>query len=194
MFVGGAQVSDTFSPQVDDYSYDGAFLNGFEAIASGKGGIVGAQVGYRYQTGSMVLGVSGDVSKSSATAEEILYNSYSEYDYGGSVELKSVASLRASVGYAFGSTLISVSAGPARASVTQSVTDDYEFGTETWDSNLSGYVAGVGVSHAVNDHLVIDGEVSLLSFEGDSYTESEGYAYKSDLSTAQVRVGVSYKF
>lgn len=194
IFVGNDSVSDTFSGQVDDYDYDGAFLNGFEAIASGNGSVGGVQLGYRYQTGNVVLGISAEYAKSNAKAEEVLYNSNAGYDYGGSVELKTVGSLRASFGYSLGNTLISVSAGPARASVTQTVIDDYEFDSETWNSSLSGFVAGVGVSYAINDHLILDGEVSMLSLERDNYVESEGYAYKTDLSSTQVRVGLSYKF
>jgi outer membrane immunogenic protein len=125
----------------------------------------GLHVGYNWQKdGGWVFGIEGDVS----FADDIDY----------------LASIRARLGYAWGSTLVYATGGAAFLGV-----EDF-FGD---DDTLNGWVAGVGIEHKFTQNVSFGLEGLYYNFgDGDTYDFDEGTYFEDEKDFWAVRARLTY--
>ncbi|MGH1454820.1 MAG: outer membrane protein [Paracoccaceae bacterium] len=128
--------------------------------ANGDGVVGGVIAGYDYDFGNWVVGAGID------------------YDFGdinmGGTSIDNIARLKLRAGYDTGPGLIYLTAGGAQA-YTSNLGDD------------TGYFAGVGYEHMLNDKFSVGGEVLYHEFE-----DFNGSGTDLDGTTLQVRA--AYRF
>ncbi|MBL8580064.1 MAG: porin family protein [Mesorhizobium sp.] len=170
----------------------------------------GAQIGYNFQSGSLVYGGELDFQFGpGGEANEVCapYSDISGYCYPASTvvsELKWLATARGRIGHAFDRTLFYATAGLAVGEVYGSYgvrnapSLPYEISME--DSSIRfGWTAGVGAQYAITERISLKGEYlyyDLADQDADAF-----YSFGPYLATATfsndghiVRVGVNYKF
>lgn len=134
-------------------------------VAQGSGALGGAQLGYRWDLGTAVLGVEGDYSASSVDFDD---------DAG---KLDSIARLKLQAGYDMGNTLVYATAGAAKAKA--------DIGGV--DMSDTGYFGGVGVDYKLTDAWTVGGEVLMHKFDDFDSTGND-----IDTTTAAVRVNYNF--
>jgi outer membrane immunogenic protein len=122
-------------------------------ITTPQGGLFGAQAGYNWQHGNVVLGVEGDAQwtsqKSSTCGVTCLENYFAEFDAVSiHQKLSWFSTARARLGYADGNFLFYVTGGGAWGGVKETIQDAVEtvpFVPLNFSSTLAGWVGGIGL-------------------------------------------------
>ena len=135
------------------------------------GGLLGVQIGYNHQIGSLVLGVEADIAFSDINENLRDGNFITE-----KTELERLGTVRARLGYAVGSWLPYVTGGYAWADTT--FTQTCPFGavgnhcgraggyTRSDEDTADGWTIGGGVKYAINDHFIIGAEYLHMELDG----------------------------
>lgn len=188
-----------------------AVLNG---NFSSDGGLGGLTVGASSQTGQFVLGIEADLTHFSLKGKRdtgvlSVWQSVRGID---EISADWLATLRLRVGYAFGSSLIYATAGPAFSKVSLSRAMDWsadtcgggEFGLNrchAGKSNISaGWMAGGGIEHALSDRWAVKAEYLYADFGEAKFTTvstvhpNQYVRHSISLGTHIARAGVNYKF
>jgi len=160
--------------------FDFVSYNKFPSI-NDQGPVGGLQVGYNWQSGSIVWGIEGDVSAANFEAGDIGY-SYAKVDL--------LSSLRGRLGMSFNRVLVYATGGGAyiHAKGASSSCANIYCGPS---SNLFTGVVGGGIEYAITNNFTVRGEAL-------DYLKSKSFSATSD--TAKVsnilvgRLGVNYKF
>ncbi|MBA1139153.1 outer membrane protein [Mesorhizobium neociceri] len=178
-------------------TYDGAgspagppFLS---ASVDPKGGFGGAYVGYNYQfNGNYVVGIEADANFASADGD----GTFPAFPGPtASSELKWFGSARLRAGYAFDRFLPFVTGGLAIGHYS-GATNILGVSTENSD-NMVGWTAGAGLEYAVTDNLIARVEYRYSDYGRKSQPPLFAFPTEQvrlDLTTNDVRVGLSYKF
>jgi outer membrane immunogenic protein len=114
--------------------------------AAMPGGIGGAQIGYNYQIGGLVLGFEADFDGSMAT-KSIIAGSVS-----GTNQIPWIGTLRGRVGYAFDRILVYATAGGAATQVLSTVNVG-AIGSASTSNTTGAWTAGGGLEMALSDNL-----------------------------------------
>lgn len=165
-----------------------------------NGAVYGGYLGYNYQIGHTVLGIEGTYSGADIngdTACVLVFNCKRHID--------SIATLAGRVGYALDRTMVYGLAGVAWADVETEVVDNIVGlvklnGSETH----TGWVAGVGIEHAISNNVIARVEYNHLNFGSETHdlgisingTPIPGITVptKVDLQIDTVKIGVAVKF
>jgi len=177
---------------------------GFNFSEKSKGGIMGgAQVGYNYQLGQVVLGVEADIQKLSFTREATATQTGLGYNGTAKQRLDGFGTLRGRIGYAFDRLLVFGTAGYGVAKSSQQFKESFDVasfhngvsGKRT--DYLGGLVVGGGVEYAVTDNISVKGEYLYAKLnpltKSSVASERSDYSNK-DASFSIVRAGLNYKF
>ena len=201
------------------WSTEAASLRGFVANNMAErqrddGYNLGAQIGYNYQTGSLVLGVEADTSflpgseTVSSGALRVPRTPTLSYTFTNSINAKRMSSIKAKAGVAFGNTLIYGEGGwawtKARFGTTVTSSGNYLKAGEL-EKTMDGFVVGGGLEQRLGDNL----SVRLSYNYADQGTATYATAYRpgsaftspaysetvrQDLRLHLVRAGVNYRF
>ncbi len=150
-----------------------------------KGFVGGGQLGYNWQTGRLVLGVEGDIQYTGMKQEET---------FGAvtaSAKVKSFATARGRLGYAFDRLMVYGTGGFAYTKTELSLTSG---GASISDSKWSsGWTAGGGVEWAAWDRWSVKGEY-LYVHSGDITLTLAGVTASGNYNFHVARAGLNYRF
>ncbi len=190
-FYVGAQAGYVWGK--DKYSVT---LPAVDAFSVSPAGVVGGlHAGYNWQTGSIVLGVEGDIEL--ANARDSLARTIDGAALVLGSRIGTQGSLRLRAGYAFDRTLLYVTGGIAGASIKESVIVSGTGVKSTNSGTEYGYTIGAGVEYAITNNISARAEYRYTDFGKSSWTGTvDGSAVAASFKTTDhaVRVGVSYRF
>ena len=161
--------------------------DGSKAFGKPAGFHGGAQAGYNYQNGPLVLGVEGDVSRTGQVESRQHPGGYAKS------HLKTLATARARVGVGVDRALFYVTGGYAGGAVTTKAQPVAAQGyKETkW---LNGYAVGGGVEYAATDNVTVKGEYLYADLGAKTYGGKGAPQVKTGFQDHLLRGGVNYKF
>ena len=173
-------------------------------VATPQGGLFGAQAGYNWQRGNIVLGVEGDVQwtgqRSTTCGVTCLENYFGEFDSGTVThKLSWFSTARARIGYANGNYFFYGTGGGAWGGLKETIQPESElvqFSPLNYNAVLDGWVGGVGLEVLLGGHWSAKFEY-LHVVLGKLMTT--GNMAEPDVTTAAVRddivrFGVNYRF
>jgi outer membrane immunogenic protein len=167
-----------------------------------SGGIGGGEVGYNYQTGSVVIGLEADGFWSGIKGN----NNLGSTDAFGNVSTDATSlrwgdSVRARGGIAVDRLMLFFTGGWAYASLRHTSTDTV-FGIDTFDNKRNGLTAGAGIAYALTNNLI--GKFEYRYYDFGDYTRaavaSTGVTANGQLpytihnTYSVVTLGLDYKF
>ena len=161
--------------------------------AAMPGGIGGAQIGYNYQFGGVVLGFEADFDGSMAT------KSITAGSVSGTNQIPWIATLRGRVGYAFDRVLVYATAGGAATQVLSTVNVG-AIGSASTSNTTGAWTAGGGLEMALTDNL--SARVEYLYLDTGSFPVAQvGAAPPPPFVTVTghvqdnlLRAGLNYRF
>lgn len=167
---------------------DWAYVNGPDADWDTDGGVVGATLGYNFQTGPWVLGVEGDFDWADVSGAVDCPNPA----FSCESELDWMATLRARAGFATGRFLFFGTGGLALAGMkVQTVFDDKHFGST---NTAAGWTAGVGAEVGLWDRWSTKLEWLYYDLGEDTYTVDNDIKVRASQQGSLVRVGLNRRF
>ena len=192
--------------------------DGFDASGQtikAQGEIAGGQIGFNWQTGSIVWGIEADASWSRIEGDKQLLPYPNGYPKNGSpawefsTNIDWLATVRGRVGYASGRTLIYATAGVAFAGVETNL-DVVGKGYDAYGSkseNLVGWTVGGGVEWMLAQNWTFRAEYIYYKFDdvggilpGEQSTSCKSPCphttdgFGGDLDLHVVRGAINYKF
>jgi opacity protein-like surface antigen len=175
---------------------------------------LGAQIGYNFQTGSVVLGIEAETSflpgSETVSSGALRYPASPtlSYTFTNTIDAKHLSSIKAKAGAAFGSTLVYAEGGfaaaKARFATTATSNGNYLKAGEL-NKTMEGYIVGGGIEQRFDEHLSarITYDYADLgtatyattyrpgsSFTTPAYTET----VRQDLRLHLLKVGLNYRF
>ncbi len=184
---------------------DGAYLVGGTRIETANlnadGFLLGGQVGYNWQFGSIVAGIEGDLAFSNADGDDNIFSfpggvapvatTHSEIDYLGSITGRLGYAVDRALFYAKGGvgfTRLSISDTDTGSTVVNAV------GKES----IAGWTLGAGVEYALNDNWTVKGEYQFYRFSPSLTLLTPGGAefrtYDDNFDVHALKIGFNYKF
>ncbi len=168
---------------------------------SGSGLIGGAEAGYNWQTGGLVMGVVGDIA--AANIRGTYMDDSALFSVDSTINWLSTA--RFNIGVPMGNVLFYGTGGLAVGGVTNGLHDYYgDDVVNTSDKTTNvGWTAGGGVAAAITNNWIIKAEFLYvdLGTKNVSFSEPDapdpgfGLITSSAKTTASIlRVGIDYKF
>lgn len=173
---------------------------------------IGAQIGYNYQSGDVVLGLEGEFTflngGKSETRGPLTAAPSLTYTFTNTVDPKHMFALKGRAGVSLGKTLVYASGGWAwtRATLGLGIRSNGNYlKSGAIDRTLDGFIVGGGVEHKLSDNLSArlsydytkQGKEAYSTaylpgsaFTSPAYTES----VQQNLRLHLVRVGVNYRF
>jgi len=205
--TGGAWTSEAPSLQTD-------FRNGGSTQQSVDNANFGAQLGYNYQTGSVVLGVEGDFTalpgRNDVVRGPIAASAFPSlnYTFTNHVDPKSTFALKAKLGFASGNTMFYADGGAAwtRSTYGWEVLSNGNYKkTGTLTKTSTGWTVGGGVEHKFTPNISARLSYNYVDAGDESYdtTYVAGSSFTSpvynetitqDLRLHLVRVGINFHF
>ena len=181
---GGNSNATGYSPVIGSYSIVGG--GAVDAAFGSNGWFGGAQAGYNWQRGNLVLGIEadiqgGDIKGSATTAGPT--TAENSLDWFGTV--------RGRVGYAVGSALLYGTGGFAAGGVQDKLTAGGT--TVKHDATATGYAAGGGLEYAFSPSWSGKAEYQYINLGSDSLTDAGSGAtatFNHEYNT--VRLGLNY--
>lgn len=157
------------------------------------GGLLGATAGASMQTGNLVFGIEGDLSRAGIVGEADPINLGGD-DAILTATIDWLGTLRGRIGVSAGNALFfatgGLAAGGVRGVVTNFPTDG---NTSSAAGTQYGYVVGAGVEVAVTDALSIKGEYLYVDLGTAAY-ELPPLTANTHPTASVVRVGFNYGF
>ncbi len=200
----------------------GANGNDFRRISGStylSGGFGGGQLGYNFQSGSLVYGFETDIQGSGITgraaqSQLVSFSGYRPKIIGrfatANTDVNYFGTVRARLGYAFGGTLLYATGGFAYGGVNSAYSFDDTSGSTGYSGSVSnsatqtGWTAGAGIEYKLSPSWSLKGEYQFVDLGSNSKTAplltpacaTPGYVFKdtSDVQFHTVRIGLNYHF
>jgi outer membrane immunogenic protein len=215
--LGGGTSGTNFSSTVDP----GTHLSAADAaVVAGSGGgganadglIAGGQAGCNWQTGTLVLGLEGDLdyfhsNPGFSNNTNTLSDGITPFTISQSLTTDFLATVRPRIGIAADRNLAYITGGAAftHVSYTESYVDGLAppgVGTATASRYLAGWTAGAGWEYALSEHWTARVEylyagfpkISALGAITDAGGGTNPLHGSSDLVVQLIRAGVNFKF
>jgi outer membrane immunogenic protein len=194
---GGANAGHSWGRTEFDYTLGGAATLG--ATVDPNSFVAGAQVGYNWQLGSLVLGLEGDAAWRHGTdsATFTVGAAFASLE----AEQNWVATVRPRIGFAANNWLIYGTGGAAIGNFKHSATESVAGATRAIaDSDTkAGWTAGGGVEYAFRDQWSLGVEYLFLDFGGTTLSQPGAGAFAPSTTTFDdkshlLRAKVNYKF
>jgi outer membrane immunogenic protein len=160
-------------------------------------GIFGAQAGYNWQAGAIVLGVEGDLGFMLPGQTKLLTGSVSNSTAG--ISMGSYGDITGRAGVAFGSTLVYAKGGWAFFTGD----DDFHtvtgsFSRENHPDVFSGWTYGAGIEHMIARNVTVKLEYQHFDFGREDFTVFNAggtpFRFREDIKTDAVKLGFNIKF
>lgn len=167
----------------------GSFNRGASTvIGNSSGGLLGGQVGYNAQFGSLVAGVEADadiswISGSKAVAPGVASKGKLEW----------FGTLRGRLGFAADRALIYATGGYAGGSVKATIVDTVIPATFTTSGWRNGYALGAGIEYAFTNNISAKAEYLYMNL-GSRTLFAAPWVTSSTYSVSTIRAGVNYHF
>lgn len=182
-----------------DFSSD-AVLFGFSDLDLNADGVLGGvQLGYDKQLGNFVIGIVGDVTFGDfGSSESFAFGPGDEDDFGASIDMNWMATLRGKAGVAAGDFMFFGTAGLALADFDAKTRiqffGDPGFGDSESGTEL-GYVLGIGTSAKLTPNLVAELTYLFADFGSFSLNDEDDFGSGDiDFSIQQIRFGFVFTF
>ncbi len=186
-FYAGVNAGYGWSTGTSRY-YDPAF----GVPGRGKGGFVGgAQAGYNYQFGMVVIGAETDIQYAAVGNKG---SSYGSTYYAGNSD-GYFGTIRGRAGVAFDRALVFGTAGFAYGDIGGNKALDTELGFHRGNSNNWGWTVGGGVEYAITNQFTAKVEGLYVNLDTkDNYALADRVNIRRDTEFGVVRAGLNYKF
>ena len=169
-----------------------------------SGGLFGAQAGYNYQIGQVVIGAEADfdfANVKGSYAQAVLGNPNALNVSG---KLNNIGTLKARLGYAFNNVLVFATGGYAfgsmKSAYTLSIPAPPIVSSGSATKTVSGYTFGAGVEYALTNNWIIKADYQFISFGNKNFNGGNVPVINSAAAsnfksvTNEIRLGVNYKF
>lgn len=152
---------------------------------------LGANAGYDWQRGALVVGVEADIADGNAKGDDNF--SLGQQDI---VRAKWQGSARGRVGVDIGGVLLPyATAGYAWQSVDYTIYDDYLPATSTKEQLISGPTYGGGLEIAISEHTSLRGEYRRTTFGEEKFDAPQTQtSRKFERETDSLIFGLNYRF
>jgi outer membrane immunogenic protein len=202
IYVGGG-AGYAWGRSVEDMTVGGTFIQ--RATPDLDGGIWGGHVGFNYQRGALVLGAEAQwLSGIDGSALGPAFAPPSTLLIRGTVDVESVALLKAKLGYAFGRWLPYVTAGYATSEIKSRFQDFNFTGLVPLVSDKErhgGWVLGAGIDHALTPNWILGVEYLHIDFDNGIHIGTNAFganpgirSHRVDAEMDLVMARLSYKF
>ena len=183
-------------------------LNSLGVGVEADGFIAGGQIGYNVQFGSLVVGVEADLQYSDLKASRSFVAVLPGTNLAGTgeaeVSLEYFGTVRARLGYAFGSVMPYVTAGliygdvegTARGTVTGTFNGfpvAFTSGTSRSET-FYNWVVGAGLEVSITQNLSVKGEYLYSQVDGDLTFGDLNTFGRGDIELHIVRAGLNFRF
>jgi outer membrane immunogenic protein len=172
----------------------------FTANYESKGALAGGEVGYNWQSGSVLFGIEGDGFWSGIKGDDAAQVAAGAFAIGSvdATKLRSGATLRARGGITVDRLLLFFTGGWAYGNFLHTNTDPV-FGIDQFTAHRSGLAAGGGIAYALTDNLIGKVEYRYYDFgrysrAGNPLTPNGQLPYTVDSTYSVVTLGLDYKF
>lgn len=209
--VNGGYAGNTFT---HPFALSGPFgpAGGVVDVITGSGDVTaggfvgGAQIGANYQIGSIVVGIEGDIQKSTVDGRVTISADTAaplppfSIDANAGTSLDWYATIRPRLGFAHDRFLVYVTGGLAYGATTSSydVTIGATNFADSITNNVMGYTVGAGLEYALTDNVTFKTEYTFTDFQPTNLlTAPVGpgtFSIDSDLSIHAVRAGINFLF
>jgi outer membrane immunogenic protein len=168
-----------------------------------EGFLGGVQAGYNWQTGSLVLGVEGQISWTDASRDGSIsvtgpLGGLNTIDH--STDINFVATLAARLGLAYGNALFYVKGGAAFLDWSSTVNfrgPNVANGSVSFGDTEFGWMVGAGLEYAFTPNWSAKIEYNFMSFDLDSTDFVLGGVnrrFDHDLGVQVIKFGINYRF
>jgi len=159
-------------------------------MAKPSGGVLGAQLGYNYQFGNVVVGVEGDLNWSWLEG-----NRAPAVGVATTGSLEWYGTLRGRVGFAADRALIYATGGYAGGQVKAAIANTNLPGAfaESTSSWRNGWALGGGIEYAFTNNITAKAEYLYMNLGSDTLW-TVNLPTTSGFSANIIRAGVNYKF
>lgn len=166
------------------------------ASPDARGALLGGQVGYNHQWGSMVIGVEGELAYSWAdgTSDVVAFPVPGAAIATNDNEFTYLGSITGRLGYAMDRTLFYAKGGVGFTKLSMS---DTEVALNASGSeSLTGWTVGAGIEQALNDKWSIRGEYQFYRFDANlALNEPVLFrTYDDNFDIHAFKLGVNYRF
>jgi outer membrane immunogenic protein len=167
--------ANAFSPGFCDGTAQGTTPGAGCSADDDSGVDYGLRAGYDWQTGSVVYGIVGDVSRADIS-DSVTGFSTTPANYVMSREINYVVGLRGRLGFAMGRTLVYGTAGIAYGDLDRSFTTSNGANsfTERDNDGVWGPQYGIGAEWAFSDQMSVGAEALWTSLTDEDYTVRAG--------------------
>ena len=184
-----------------DHAFTPASDGGYQFAIAPQGWFAGGQLGYNWQTGSLVLGVEADAQGGSAS-QSICYDFCGVLTYELSQKQSWYATARGRVGWAFGPVLLYGTGGAAFTTFKTTIT---EINGQTvigeFRDMRAGWTVGGGAEAALSGPWTAKVEYLYMDFGTISHSIPDAFLgpdfpnlYSIGLREHVVRAGLNYRF
>ena len=166
------------------------------ASPDARGALLGGQVGYNHQWGSMVIGVEGELAYSWAdgTSDVVAFPVPGAAIATNDNEFTYLGSITGRLGYAMDRTLFYAKGGVGFTKLSMS---DTEVALNASGSeSLTGWTVGAGIEQALNDKWSIRGEYQFYRFDANlALNEPVLFrTYDDNFDIHAFKLGFNYRF
>ncbi len=166
------------------------------ASPDARGALLGGQVGYNHQWGSMVVGVEGELAYSWAngTSDVVAFPVPGAAIATNDNEFTYLGSITGRLGYAMDRTLFYAKGGVGFTKLSMS---DSEVALNASGSeSLTGWTVGAGIEQALNDKWSIRGEYQFYRFDANLALNEPALfrTYDDNFDIHAFKLGVNYRF
>jgi outer membrane immunogenic protein len=214
-----------YAPVTPAFSWSGIYVGGTAGYAWGRGledmtpggtfaqratpdldgAIWGGHIGFNYQMGALVLGAEAQLlSGIDGSQLAPAFPPATALQIRGTVDVESIALLKAKAGYAFGRWLPYVTAGLASSEI-KSRFQDFNFNgglpVVSDKQRHGGWVIGAGLEHALTANWIVGVEYLHIDFDDNFHNGLNNFggnqgdrAHRVDAEVDTVMARLSYKF
>ncbi|MEP9348447.1 outer membrane beta-barrel protein [Xanthobacter sp. KR7-225] len=160
---------------------------------SGSGGLIGAQLGYNYQLGALVLGIEADAGSGFQSATVQCLRGWASTC---TTDTDVLGTLAARVGYGFDNLLLYGKVGAALTNESYTIAGNTYAGQFTGTQTRTGWTAGGGVEMALTPQFSVKAEYAFLDFGESDATLVKGpdrLDAQTSASAQMVKLGLNYR-
>ena len=189
MFVQNAYSWTGFYAGVNaGYGWGKFNRNASAIMANTTGGVLGAQAGYNYQFGSLVVGLEGDLNASWENG-----NRSPAVGVATRGSLDWFGTLRGRVGFAADRALIYATGGYAGGEVKANIVSVLPAFAESTSSWRNGFALGAGIEYAFTNSISAKAEYLYMNL-GSRTLFPANVPTSSTYTNSLIRAGVNYHF
>jgi len=177
------------------------FFDGKKTSVSSSGVLGGAQAGYNWQFGSIVLGAEADIDFASASGSGATGAPGGTFSFNTRTEISGLGTMRGRLGYAFAPVplMVYATAGIAYGDVKNSVNlPNFPFTESGSASNWrAGWTAGGGAEYAFARNWTVRAEALYVDLGGQTVTTNSsvvGYRFGFRDTAVIGRTAINFKF